>query len=86
MSHDDTLECAALLARCFALMRGRTCAEVMRAVLASRTLAAEGYAEAQDGRLTRGQATAAVGLLHAWVGKEIERQTAERQRKESQDG
>lgn len=55
------------LVRQFADMRGRTCLEVMRAVLATRTLANHGYTG--GGRLSQIQCQAAIAILEVWIGR-----------------
>lgn len=55
------------LVRKFAQMRGRTCLEVIRAVLATRTLARLGCDGGGD--LTCEQCDAATSVLEGWIRK-----------------
>ena len=50
-----------------ACAKGRTCLEVMRAVLSTKTLARLGYSG--TGHLTQRQADAAVAILELWNNK-----------------
>ena len=61
----ESLNRAIDLAYEFARMRGRTCLEVIRAVLATRTLARLGYRG--DGHLTQDQCDAAIEILGIWI-------------------
>lgn len=63
----ESLDRAIDLAYVFARMRGRTCLEVVKAVLATRTLARLGYKG--GGHLTQHQCDAAIAILEIWIGR-----------------
>lgn len=62
---DYSLEHAQSLVVEYARMRGRTCLEVTKAVLSTRTLQELGYAG--DGHLTQRQCDAFVRILESWI-------------------
>lgn len=66
----DSLNVALDLIAEFAHMRGRTCLEVTRAVLATRTLANLGYLG--NGHLTQRQCEAAIAILRNWIRRSDE--------------
>ena len=74
----ESLNRAMDLAAEFAQMRGRTCLEVVRAVLATRTLARLGYrcdpehGDWGTGNVTQEQCDAAIAILEIWIRRASE--------------
>lgn len=69
---DQTLERLGYLMQQYATLCERTNTEVAHALLASKTLAMQGYKHEQKGHLTERQARAGILLLDLWIRKKHE--------------
>lgn len=77
---DQTLERLGYLMQQYASLCGRTNTEVAHALLASKTLANQGYTHEQRGHLTERQARAGVLLLDHWIARKHEQREHQRKR------